>query len=194
MEPMPSLAPSLRRAGAYPSLVLNGDFKPLSSFPLSVWGWQDAVHAVFLDRVSVIHEHPVTARSQFLSIKIPSVVALREYVPMKRTPAFTRYNLLLRDQWCCAYCGHQFASHQLTYDHVIPKSRGGRTSWTNIVLACHRCNGMKADRTPEEAKMPLQWRPWQPTCDDLAKVGERFRSDHLPAEWYDYLGYERQAA
>lgn len=194
MSEMPDLAPSLRRAGAYPALVLNSDFRPLSSFPLSVWGWQDAVHAVFQDRVSVVHEHAVAARSQFLSIALPSVVALREYVPMTRVPAFTRYNVLLRDQWCCAYCGHTFQSHQLTFDHVIPKSRRGRTCWENIVLACHWCNGMKADRTPEEAKMPLQWRPWKPTTDDLAKVGERFRSDRLPVEWYDYLGWERLAA
>lgn len=194
MSAMPELAPSVRRAGSYPALVLNADYRPLSSFPLSVWSWQDAIHAVFQERVIVVREHPVAARSQRLEIMMPSVVALRDYVKMSGTPAFTRYNLLLRDQWCCAYCGHSFPSHKLTYDHVIPKSRGGRTSWTNIVLACHACNGTKADRTPEEAKMPLQWRPWQPTSLDLAKVAERFRSDRLPPDWYDFLGWEKQAA
>jgi len=201
METMPVLAQSLRHAGAYPALVLNADWRPLSSFPLSVWGWQDAVRAVFHDRVNVMHEHPVAARSQHREIRLPSVVALRDYVQMSRTPAFTRYNVLLRDQWCCAYCGHSFPSHQLTFDHVVPKSRGGKTCWENIVIACHACNGAKGNDMLGVARhaltnelMVLQWRPWRPSAEDLAKVGERFRSDRLPAEWYDYLGWERQAA
>lgn len=186
--------PSVRKAGSCPALILNADYRPLSSFPLSVWSWQDAVHAVFQNRVIVVREHDSLARSQYLDIRKPSVVALKDYVKMHRVPAFTRYNLLLRDQWCCAYCGHSFSSHQLTLDHVIPRSRGGKTTWTNIVMCCNACNGAKGNRTPEEAKMPLQWRPWQPTGEDLARVGARFRTDKLPADWYEFLNWEQEAA
>ena len=87
----------------YPALVLNADFRPLSYFPLSLWCWQDAVKAVFLDRVSVLSEYETEVRSPSLTMKLPSVIALKDYIPSARRPAFTRFNVFLRDAFVCQY-------------------------------------------------------------------------------------------
>ena len=79
------------------ALVLNADFRPLSYFPLSLWCWQDAVKAVFLDRVSIVHEYETVVRSPSFEMRLPSVIALKEYVEASRKPAFTRFNVFLRD-------------------------------------------------------------------------------------------------
>ncbi len=87
----------------YPALVLNADFRPLSYFPLSLWSWQDAVKAVFLDRVSVLSEYETEVRSPSVTMKLPSVIALKDYIPSARRPAFTRFNVFLRDAFVCQY-------------------------------------------------------------------------------------------
>ncbi len=115
----------------FPALVLNADFRPLSYFPLSLWCWQDAVKAVFLDRVSVLNEYETEVRSPTLSMRLPSVIALKEYIPAARRPAFTRFNVFLRDRFECQYCGQGRPAPDLTFDHVVPRSRGGRTTWNN---------------------------------------------------------------
>src|SRR6516165_9361347 len=114
------------------ALVLNADFRPLSYFPLSIWSWQDAVKAVFLDRVSVIFEYERKIHSPSFEMRLPSVIALKEYVPAARRPAFTRFNVFLRDRFVCQYCGGR---EDLTFDHVVPRAKGGLTTWTNVV-AC----------------------------------------------------------
>ena len=113
----------------YPALVLNADFRPLSYFPLSLWSWQDAVKAVFLDRVSVLSEYETEVRSPSVTMKLPSVIALKDYIPSLRRPAFTRFNVFLRDAFVCQYCSDRCPAHDLTFDHVVPRSRGGRTTW-----------------------------------------------------------------
>ena len=105
---------------AHPALVLNADFRPMSYFPLSLLSWQDAVHAVFCDRVSVVAEYDVWARSPSTQIRLPSVVALRKYQRASRRVTFTRFNVFLRDRFTCQYCGEAFASSELTFEHVGP--------------------------------------------------------------------------
>ena len=109
-----------------PALVLNADYKPLSYFPLSVWPWQEAVKAVFLDRVETVSAYDHTVRSPSFEMRLPSVIALRSYIPLNKRPAFTRFNVFLRDRFSCQYCGLRFETRDLTFDHVIPRSRGGR--------------------------------------------------------------------
>ena len=75
-------------------------------------------------------------------MRLPSVIALKQYVPLSRRPAFTRFNVFLRDRFACQYCGDTPGTSELTFDHVIPKSRGGLTSWDNVVAACSHCNLM----------------------------------------------------
>ena len=129
----------------YPALVLNADFRPMSYFPLSLLCWKDAVHAVFSERVSVVAEYDTWARSPSIRIRLPSVVALRKYQRAGRRVAFTRFNVFLRDRFTCQYCGEAFASPALTFEHVIPRSRGGQTTWSNIVTACVPCNTGKGN-------------------------------------------------
>ena len=176
-----------RAPSGFPALVLNADFRPLSYYPLSLWPWQETVKAVFLDRVEVVSTYEHRVRSPSFEMQLPSVVALKSYVAQDRTPAFTRFNLFLRDAFSCQYCGH---GEELTFDHVIPRSRGGRTSWENIVTACAPCNLRKGGRTPKEAAMPPARPARRPTTYELQDLGRRFPPNHLHHSWMDYLYWD----
>lgn len=187
-----SLSESIREAipvaqGNYPCLILNADYQPLSYFPLSLWSWQDAVKAVFLDRVNVVDCYEQTVRSASFEMEIPSVVALKDYVAQNRSPAFTRFNLFLRDGFECVYCQ---SADELTFDHLIPRRLGGKTTWKNIVAACSKCNLRKGGRMPKEAGMIPQIKPFQPTMHQLQAQGRRFPPNHLHESWLDYLYWD----
>lgn len=175
-----------------PALILNADFRPLSYYPLSVLPWQEAIKAVFRESVLVISEYDRVVRSPGMSMKLPSVVALREYVPMARTPAFTRFNVFLRDQWTCQYCGDRFRTHELTFDHVIPRSRGGRTTWENIVAACRVCNTKKGNSLPSEVDMYPITDPRRPSVFELHDHGRRFPPNFLHESWGDFLYWDTE--
>lgn len=175
-----------------PALVLNADFRPLSYFPLSLWSWQEAVKAVFLDRVNILSEYDKTVRSPSFEIRLPSVIALKEYIPNTRRPAFTRFNVFLRDRFTCQYCGNQFPTHELTFDHVIPRSRGGRTNWENVVTACACCNLQKANRLPHECRMLLIQPPFPPSTFQLQENGRRYPPNFLHESWRDYLYWDSE--
>jgi len=162
--------------GNYPCLILNADYQPLSYFPLSLWSWQDAVKAVFLDRVNVVDHYEQVVRSASFEMEIPSVVALKDYVAQNRSPAFTRFNLFLRDGFECVYC---HSPDELTFDHLIPRRLGGKTTWQNIVAACSKCNLKKGGRLPKEAGMIPQIKPFQPNMHQLQAQGRRFPPNHL---------------
>lgn len=176
----------------YPALVLNADFRPLSYFPLSVWSWQDAIRAICRQSVTVVSEYNRTIHSPSHEMKLPSVLVLREYVPEKRTPAFTRFNVFLRDEWQCQYCGGHFRTRELTFDHVIPRSRGGRTNWSNIVTACHDCNVEKGDRLPVEVGMIPLTPPMAPSIFDLQSKGRKFPPHFLHESWRDFLYWDTE--
>ena len=174
------------------ALVLNADFRPLSYFSLLIWSWQDAVKAVFLDRVSVISEYDRIIHSPSCEMKLPSVIALKEYVPAARRPAFTRFNVFLRDHFTCQYCGGDFATNELTFDHVVPKSRGGRTAWINVVTACSPCNLTKGGLLPKQARMHPRHVPRQPTVTELRERGRKFPPNYLHESWADYLYWDSE--
>lgn len=174
----------------FPALVLNADFRPLSYFPLSLWPWQETVKAVFLSRVNVVSEYDRLARSPSLTMRLPSVIALKEFIPMTRSPAFTRFNVFLRDRFSCQYCGGAFQAEYLTFDHVIPRSKGGRTMWDNVVAACEPCNLQKSHKPPRESGMfPLR-APHKPTNFDLQKNGRAFPPNYLHHSWRDFLYWD----
>jgi 5-methylcytosine-specific restriction endonuclease McrA len=173
----------------HPALVLNADFRPLSYFPLSLWPWQEAVKASFLDRVSIVAEYDFTVRSPSTEIRLPSVVVLRDYVKPAAYPAFTRFNLFLRDEFTCQYCG---AKGEMTFDHVVPRSKGGRTTWRNVVAACGRCNLRKGDMTVQKAGLTLARTPYQPTATQLQNIGRKFPPNYLHESWMDYLYWDAE--
>jgi 5-methylcytosine-specific restriction endonuclease McrA len=176
----------------FPSLVLNADYRPLSYFPLSLWSWQDSVKAVFLDRVNILCEYDRVVRSPSFEMRLPSVIALKEYIPLERRPAFTRFNVFLRDRFQCQYCTHGFPAEQLTFDHVLPRSRGGRTTWDNVVTACQSCNLKKGNRTPRESGMRPTRPADQPTTFQLQENGRAFPPNFLHQSWGDYLYWDTE--
>lgn len=175
-----------------PALVLNADFRPLSYFPLSLWSWQEAVKAVFLDRVNIVSEYDRVVRSPTIEMRLPSVISLKEYVPSRRRPAFTRFNVFLRDRFSCQYCGDPFPTHDLTFDHILPRSRGGRTVWANVVTACTDCNLAKGNRLPPEAAMYPRRMPAQPTTRQLQENGRAFPPNFLHESWRDFLYWDTE--
>lgn len=176
----------------FPALVLNADFRPLSYFPLSTWTWQDAVKAVFLDRVSVLSEYEQEVRSPSFSMRLPSVIALRDFIPSARMPAFTRFNVFLRDGFTCQYCAQRRATPELTFDHVIPRARGGRTSWENVVTACGPCNLRKGSKMPRECGMIPRQTPCRPTGYELQERGRHFPPNYLHHSWRDFLYWDAE--
>ena len=176
----------------FPALVLNADFRPLSYFPLSTWTWQDAVKAVFLDRVSVLCEYSQEVRSPSFSMRLPSVIALRDFIPSARMPAFTRFNVFLRDGFSCQYCNYRRATPELTFDHVIPRARGGRTSWDNVVTACGPCNLRKGSKMPRECNMMPRQEPRRPTSYELQERGRHFPPNYLHESWRDFLYWDTE--
>jgi len=169
-----------------PTLVLNADYTPLSYYPLSLWPWQTAIKAVFLERVDIVENYDLEVHSPSLDMKIPSVIALKQYVKHGEFPAFTRFNVFLRDRFACQYCG----SHEnLTFDHVIPRRLGGKTTWENIASACAPCNMKKGGRTPQQARMKAV-NPIRPTTWQLQEFGRGYPPHYLHETWRDWLYWD----
>ena len=173
----------------HPALVLNADFRPLSYFPLSLWSWQDAVKAAFLDRVTILAEYDTYVHSPSTAIKIPSVIVLKDYVKPAKSTAFTRFNLFLRDEFTCQYCG---AKGEMTFDHVIPRARGGKTTWENVVASCSPCNLKKGSKTLQQAGMSLRHTPTHPSPGQLMNAGRKFPPNYLHESWMDYLYWDAE--
>ncbi len=172
-----------------PALVLNADYRPLSYYPLSLWCWQDAVKAAFMDRVDIVAEYEDYVHSPSTRIRIPSVVVLKDYVKPQKRVAFTRFNLFLRDGFLCQYCG---SKGDLTFDHVVPRASGGVTSWENVVAACSRCNLKKGSKSLRRAGMSLRRAPRQPSSEELRNSGRQFPPNYLHDSWMDFLYWDSE--
>jgi 5-methylcytosine-specific restriction endonuclease McrA len=174
-------------ANAFPALLLNADFQPLSYFPLSTLPWQRAIKAVVEDALMVVAQYDVAVRSPSTVLRLPSVVAMRAYRPLARRVPFTRFNVFLRDRFRCQYCGGKFASADLTFDHVIPRAAGGQTTWDNIVTACGPCNAGKDHRLVK----PRTW-PQEPSPSQLLAAKRSFPPNYLHQSWLDYLYWDAE--
>jgi len=106
-----------------------------------------------------------------------------------RNPACTRFNLFLRARFECQYCGFD---EDLTFDHVIPRSRGGRTTWENVVTACAPCNLLKGGKLPQQIRMHPRHAPHRPTITELRNNGRRFTPNYLHDSWADYLYWDSE--
>lgn len=162
-------------------LLLN-----ISYEPLKIINWKKAITLLFLGKVEVIEEYGREIHSVSFTIKLPSVVRLLQMVKRPKSPVkFSRQNIYSRDRYQCQYCGAKHSSEELTYDHVIPKSRGGKTRWENIVTCCVECNRKKGGRTPDEASMALIREPARPTWVPAIRITIGFHK--VPESWRDYL-------
>ena len=137
-------------------------------------------------------------RSPTITIPAPKVIVLKEYVSVSNDPKPTRRAFLLRDRYCCQYCGERFAASELTFDHLIPREKGGKTEWTNIVMACEPCNSRKANKMPQShgrkgkkgtGLRPLKM-PYQPTNMELLKAGLEFLPKQIKEDYGSYLYWE----
>lgn len=158
-------------------LVLNLDHSPVA-----VVSVQKAIVLVLLEKAQVLSTYEfLEIRTVSRSFDYPAVVRLVEYKPIPyHGVLLNRINIFRRDRGECQYCGSR---KNLTIDHVIPKSKGGKTSWTNLVTACNRCNVNKGDKTPEQAGLQLKTHPFKPSLSYfLADYAER-----QAAEWLPYL-------
>ncbi len=173
----------------HPALVLNADYRPLSYYPLSLWPWQEAVKAAWLDRVDIVAEYDQVVRSPSTVFQLPSVVVLKDYVKPQKRIAFTRFNLFLRDEFSCQYCG---ARGDLTFDHVVPRAAGGITSWENVVAACAPCNLRKGAKSLRQAGFHLRKPPRAPGAEELRNMGRKFPPNHLHESWMDYLYWDAE--
>ena len=166
-----------------PVLVLNASYEP--------------IHVCVARRALILLLKGVAAAEELSNdevhspskvVPVPSVIRLLEYRRIPRqTRALSRKNILLRDRYTCQYCGGVFSASELTLDHVTPRSRGGKSSWENLVTSCRRCNNHKGDRLPDEAKMELSRRPL-PFNLHTSRSLMRLLGNHQET-WRKYLFY-----
>lgn len=178
------------------TLVLNADYRPLSTAPLSLISAQDAIKSVVLNKVDVVEEWDEACHSPSLTMPIPKVVALRHYAPVSQEPKFCRHSIFLRDRFRCQYCGERFSASELTFDHVIPRERGGLTTWDNILAACVACNQRKRNHLPnysgrrgkvkDGALRPLK-EPRRPSTAELLRAGLEFLDQGLLDDYASWL-------
>jgi len=162
-------------------LVLSSSFEPIS-----IRSARRALTLVVKDR-AVVQEH--TGHEVYPGIMFPSVIRLKEfrYIPV-RVQILSRKNIFLRDRNVCQYCAKHFHSSELTLDHVIPRAQGGKDTWSNLVACCQKCNRFKADRTPEEAGMPLLHKP-RPSSIHTSRFILKSMGEDSPS-WQKYLYFD----
>lgn len=171
-----------------PALVLT----PWMS-PHRIVNWQEAVTLVFLRKAEALEEHAASVSSPSVTIQLPAVLRLKMHVAReKRDVKFSRVNVYQRDGHRCQYCGEKFPPAKLSYDHVIPRARGGQTTWENIVTACKRCNLKKGHHTLQQAGMKLLKKPARPKS--LPLVQPLALPREVPELWLPYLESDSRAA
>ncbi len=165
-----------------PALLLNATYEPIK-----IVSWKKAITLVFLGKAEMLERQDRDIHTAHDSYALPSVLRLMRRVRVPRKPVqFSRSNVYRRDNYTCQFCGESFSPGRLTFDHVMPRSRGGETSWVNIVTSCQECNRLKGDRTPTEAGMPLLKTPKEPRWSPFALGGAGTEGQH-PHEWTPYL-------
>lgn len=165
------------------TLLLNATYEPLK-----IVDWRKAITLWCQGKVEVIAVHDREIRSVSFSVKLPSVIRLLRYITIRkhfdRVP-FSRANIYARDGHRCQYCGREHPVSELTFDHVVPVSQGGRKNWENIVTCCVTCNRRKGGRTPAQAGLRVIRPPRRPTRAPAVRL--TFGLRNAPESWRDYL-------
>lgn len=166
------------------TLVLNADGQPISYLPPSTIQWKEAITYMWLDKCNVLEWYDDwVVRSASWETKVPAVIMLKQMMRRRRNPRFSKYNVFLRDLFTCQYCNTRFPQQLLTLDHVLPISKGGRTSWTNIVAACNPCNSAKGNQINIK---PLS-DPYQPDYYDLVNKRKQLEFVVKHPSWENFL-------
>lgn len=154
--------------------------------PIKVISWRRAFRLLTLGKAEVLEEYDQQIRTVSVIFKAPAVVRLlRAFRRHKKPVKFSRVNIYARDKYRCQYCNSEAPIPELTYDHVLPRAQGGKTTWDNIVTCCYQCNAKKGNRTPRQAGMKLLRKPTQPTW--VPAVSIRVSATSMPDAWRDYL-------
>lgn len=159
--------------------------------PHKIITWERAVVLVVLGKVDVIEEYDEEIRSRTFALRTPAVVRLKKGgTATKQAVRFSRINVYTRDGFRCQYCGEKKSMRDLNYDHVIPRAKGGKTNWENIVTSCYACNDRKGSRSPEEVGMRLRKKPFKPKSLPVTPTLAVARSE-MPQAWLPYCnGHE----
>ena len=159
-------------------LVLNFTYEALN-----ITSFQRAVKLLFSGKAEIVHNRDRVLYSPSWEIKMPSIIRMLYYIkrPMQKV-ALTKKNVLLRDDYTCQYCSVR-GERMMTVDHVVPRSKGGPSTWENLVCACMRCNNRKNNRSPSDANMSLKRKPKTPKYIPWIQV----RRNTLPDEWHKFL-------
>ena len=168
------------------TLVLGSDYQPVNFLPLSTIGWETASKLYFLDNVNVIEWYDDwTVHSARMEMSVPAVVVVKNNFKRRRLGPmrFSKHNLFLRDLYTCQYCSETFTTRELTVDHVIPVSRGGKTSWDNCVSACTSCNSKKGSKLWDPVKKPTHPDYWR-----LVKHVKQTTVTIHHSSWEQYIG------
>lgn len=151
-------------------LILNADYRPISYYPLSVQSMKKVLKAIFKNKINVIEEYDETITLGGTTIRLPKTAILKQYIHIHQSPKFSRYNVYLRDNFTCQYCGKKFPASELTFDHVVPRMCGGKTDWLNIVTACKQCNTAKGCKSLDNTRrFKLLSKPHIPTNAELLR-------------------------
>ncbi len=168
----------------HPALVLNASFEPLTLYPLTIWPEDKVFRSVTSGKSIVVEEHDAVLRSAHAEWRPPAVIALKKYVPLKNRVPFSRMNILVRDRSCCQYCGKRLSLDELTFDHVLPRSKGGKTNFENIVAACVPCNAVKANKMTMRPRID----PVVPDARQMATL-RPIQRENVPEAWVSYLDW-----
>ena len=165
-----------------PVLVLDSSYRPIKQV-----SWQKAMIMYFQDKIEVIREYEDTwISSPSKKFKLPAVIRLVNYIfKLPWGVKLTRTNLFIRDRGKCQYCHKKLNKSRFTIDHVIPRSKGGKTEWENLVVSCARCNTKKGDSLLKDINLKLNKKPSQPKNNFFMVI-----ADETPDSWLDFLIYQ----
>lgn len=165
-------------------LLLNSDGSPVSMLPLSTITWQEAIRYLVLDKVNVMEWHDDwIVRSARWETRVPAILMLKEFYKKKGYVRFSKMNVFLRDEFTCQYCGTGVNRRSATLDHVVPSSRGGRSTWENSTTACSPCNSSKGNNhrvTPKK-------KPHKPTYWELVEKRKKQPFEIKHPSWAMFL-------
>jgi 5-methylcytosine-specific restriction endonuclease McrA len=169
------------------TLVLNANYMPISLFPLHTIPVEDAVTRVFNKTCSVAYSYDRKILSPSLDMNWPSIIIRKDYLKPKEMVKLRPEALFYRDEGTCAYCAKELTISDLTYDHVIPRKHGGKSSWTNIVSSCSKCNSEKGDSMPKGIWAP-RVKPFKPTYFQLLATRKKYPINVDHSSWIEFLG------